>query len=65
MTDPRKRKLGRTGLQVHDGRIRVESITPMEFILRFTFAHPDMATNIVGTINTPHLQNNIDLRVQM
>jgi len=32
----------------------------MEFILRFTFTHPDMATNIVGTINAAHLQNNID-----
>ena len=34
-------------------------MTPMEFILRFTFTHPDMATNIVGTINPAHLQDNI------
>jgi len=33
-------------------------MTPMEFILRFTFTHPDMATNIVGTINPAHLQDN-------
>src|SRR4030095_10741872 len=37
----------------------LESMTPMEFILRFTFTHPKMATNIVGTINAMHLQNNI------
>src|SRR6266498_3324225 len=28
----------------------LEGMTPMEFILRFTFTHPNMATNIVGTI---------------
>src|SRR5712691_8401859 len=38
----------------------LEGMTPMEFILRFTFTHPDMATNIVGTINAEHLQNNIN-----
>ena len=38
----------------------LEGMTPMEFILRFTFPHPHMATNIVGTINPAHLQNNID-----
>ena len=38
----------------------LEGMTPMEFILRFTFTHPHMATNIVGTINPAHLQNNID-----
>src|SRR5207253_1259914 len=36
----------------------LEGMTPMEFILRFTFTHPDMATNIVGTINPAHLQDN-------
>jgi aryl-alcohol dehydrogenase-like predicted oxidoreductase len=35
-------------------------MTPMEFILRFTFTHPDMDTNIVGTINPAHLQDNIN-----
>jgi aryl-alcohol dehydrogenase-like predicted oxidoreductase len=34
-------------------------MTPMEFILRFTFTHPNMDTNIVGTINPAHLQNNL------
>jgi aryl-alcohol dehydrogenase-like predicted oxidoreductase len=38
----------------------LEGMTPMEFILRFTFTHPDMDTNIVGTINPAHLQDNID-----
>jgi aryl-alcohol dehydrogenase-like predicted oxidoreductase len=37
----------------------LEGMTPMEFILRFTFTHPEMDTNIVGTINPLHLQNNI------
>jgi aryl-alcohol dehydrogenase-like predicted oxidoreductase len=38
----------------------LEGMTPMEFILRFTFTHPDMATNIVGTINVEHLHDNIN-----
>ena len=29
----------------------LEGMTRMEFILRFTFSHPEMDTNIVGTIN--------------
>jgi aryl-alcohol dehydrogenase-like predicted oxidoreductase len=37
----------------------LEGMTPMEFILRFTFTHPGMATNIVGTINPAHLQDNL------
>ena len=37
----------------------LEDMTPMEFILRFTFSHPEMDTNIVGTINPAHLQDNI------
>jgi len=36
-------------------------MTPMEFILRFTFTHPDMDTNIVGTVNPAHLQDNINV----
>jgi aryl-alcohol dehydrogenase-like predicted oxidoreductase len=32
----------------------------MEFILRFTYSHPDLDTTIVGTINPDHLQDNID-----
>jgi aryl-alcohol dehydrogenase-like predicted oxidoreductase len=34
--------------------------SPVEFILRFTFSHPDMDTTIVGTISPTHLQSNID-----
>jgi aryl-alcohol dehydrogenase-like predicted oxidoreductase len=32
----------------------------VEFILRFTFTHPDLDTNIVGTVNPAHLQDNIN-----
>src|SRR4029453_15954273 len=39
----------------------LEGMTPMEFILRFTFTHPDLHTNIVGTISPGHLQHNIDV----
>jgi aryl-alcohol dehydrogenase-like predicted oxidoreductase len=39
----------------------LEGMTPMEFILRFTFTHPDLHTNIVGTINPVHLQQNVNL----
>jgi aryl-alcohol dehydrogenase-like predicted oxidoreductase len=39
----------------------LEGMTPMEFILRFTFTHPDMHTNIVGTINPAHLQDNLQV----
>jgi aryl-alcohol dehydrogenase-like predicted oxidoreductase len=45
-------------------RARIDDLlngaTPVEFILRFTFSHPDMHTTIVGTINPGHLQSNID-----
>jgi aryl-alcohol dehydrogenase-like predicted oxidoreductase len=37
----------------------LDGMTPMEFILRFTFSHPDLHTNIVGTINPDHLHHNI------
>ncbi len=49
------------GIVIREARLDdvLESMTPMEFILRFTFTHPKMATNIVGTINAAHLQNNI------
>jgi aryl-alcohol dehydrogenase-like predicted oxidoreductase len=39
----------------------LDGLTPMEFILRFTFTHPDLHTNIVGTINPAHLQHNLDV----
>ena len=32
---------------------------PVEFVLRFTFSHPDMDTTIVGTVNPAHLQSNL------
>src|SRR2546427_7470356 len=39
-------------------------MTAMEFILRFTFTHPSLHTNIVGTINPAHLQHNVDVLLQ-
>ena len=39
-------------------------MTPMEFILRFTFTNPDLDTTIVGTINPAHLQHNLDILQQ-
>src|SRR5215468_3422400 len=39
-------------------------MTPMEFILRFTFTHPDMHTNIVGTIDPAHLGHNVEVLQQ-
>ena len=38
----------------------LEGLSPMEFILRFTFTNPDLDTTIVGTVNAAHLQANID-----
>jgi aryl-alcohol dehydrogenase-like predicted oxidoreductase len=42
----------------------LDGMTPMEFILRFTFTHPDMHTNIVGTINPAHLNHNVEVSRQ-
>ena len=39
----------------------LDGMTPMEFVLRFTFTHPDMHTNIVGTINPDHLRHNAEV----
>jgi aryl-alcohol dehydrogenase-like predicted oxidoreductase len=39
-------------------------MTPMEFILRFTFRNPDLDTTIVGTIDPAHLQTNLDILAQ-
>jgi aryl-alcohol dehydrogenase-like predicted oxidoreductase len=39
----------------------IEGMTPMEFILRFTFTNPDLDTAIVGTINPAHLQTNLEI----
>jgi aryl-alcohol dehydrogenase-like predicted oxidoreductase len=42
----------------------LDGMTPMEFILRFTFTNPDLDTTIVGTINPAHLQTNLDILAQ-
>src|SRR4029450_4403035 len=42
----------------------LDGMTPMEFILRFTFTHPALHTNIVGTINPSHLQHNVSVLLQ-
>jgi len=34
-------------------------MTPMEFVLRFTFTNPDLDTTIVGTANPSHLRDNV------
>jgi aryl-alcohol dehydrogenase-like predicted oxidoreductase len=49
--------------QVHLADL-LEGMTPMEFILRFTFTHPDLHTNIVGTISPRHLQHNVNVLLQ-
>ena len=38
----------------------IDGTSRMEFILRFTYTHPDLHTTIVGTVNPEHLQDNID-----
>lgn len=35
-------------------------MTPMEFILRFTFSNPDLDTTIVGTASPAHLRANVE-----
>jgi aryl-alcohol dehydrogenase-like predicted oxidoreductase len=42
----------------------LDGMTSMEFILRFTFTRPDLHTNIVGTINPVHLQQNVNVLLQ-
>lgn len=39
-------------------------MTPMEFILRFTFSNPDLDTTIVGTVNPAHLRANVETLLQ-
>jgi aryl-alcohol dehydrogenase-like predicted oxidoreductase len=34
-------------------------MSPVEFILRFTFSHPEFDTTIVGTVNPAHLSANL------
>jgi aryl-alcohol dehydrogenase-like predicted oxidoreductase len=38
----------------------LDGMTSVEFVLRFTFSHPDIHTTIVGTVNPAHLQANLD-----
>lgn len=42
----------------------LDGMTPMEFILRFTFTNPDLDTTIVGTVNPAHLRTNLDILQQ-
>jgi aryl-alcohol dehydrogenase-like predicted oxidoreductase len=42
----------------------LDGMTPMEFILRFTFSNPGLDTTIVGTINPAHLQANLGILQQ-
>ena len=38
----------------------LDGMDPTEFILRFTFSHPNLHTNIVGTLDIQHLQANLN-----
>jgi aryl-alcohol dehydrogenase-like predicted oxidoreductase len=42
----------------------LDGMSPMEFILRFTFTNPDLDTTIVGTVNPAHLKSNLDILQQ-
>jgi aryl-alcohol dehydrogenase-like predicted oxidoreductase len=42
----------------------IGEMTPMEFILRFTFSNPDLDTTIVGTANPAHLRANVEILQQ-
>jgi aryl-alcohol dehydrogenase-like predicted oxidoreductase len=37
----------------------MQDMSPVEFVLRFTFTHPDIDTTIVGTVNPAHLAANL------
>jgi aryl-alcohol dehydrogenase-like predicted oxidoreductase len=37
----------------------LHDMSPVEFVLRFTFSHPEMDTTIVGTVNPAHLEANL------
>jgi aryl-alcohol dehydrogenase-like predicted oxidoreductase len=43
-----------------DDLIEQAGMSRMEFILRFTYTHPDLDTTIVGTVNPAHLQDNVE-----
>ena len=38
----------------------LDGMSRMEFTLRYTLSHPDLATTIVGTANVAHLHENLD-----
>ncbi len=38
----------------------LDGMSRMEFMLRFTLSHPDLATTIVGTANVAHLRENLE-----
>src|SRR5690349_15027407 len=38
---------------------QLQGMAPVEFVLRFTFSHPDVDTTIVGTVNPSHLHANL------
>jgi aryl-alcohol dehydrogenase-like predicted oxidoreductase len=38
----------------------LDGMSRMEFVLRFTFTHPDMDTTIVGTISPDHMRDNLE-----
>lgn len=40
--------------------LREEGESRTSFILRYTLTHPDMHTNIIGTMNPAHLEENIE-----
>ena len=37
----------------------LDGMTPVAFVLRFTFSHPHLHTTIIGTVNPAHLQANL------
>ena len=40
--------------------LREEGESRTSFVLRYTLTHPDMHTNIIGTMNPEHLEDNIE-----
>ena len=39
----------------------LDGMDPTEFVLRFTFTHPELHTNIVGTLSLEHLRDNLNV----
>ncbi len=46
------------------GELLEEGESKTSFVLRFTLAHPDMHTTIVGTQNCNHLQENVEAAIR-